>query len=158
MRFMHSVFGSAQLFLQSCVRVCVCACVSAFVSVRVRVCVCVCVRAHVSVCVCACVCACVRACVCVCACECLCLSVRMSVCACACVRVCVSVKRICICIKSVSFSSTPSPWKPQMTLSGISSGLILLPPCRMCLPCCPLLRSEPSGRNRPPIWQHCVTR
>ncbi len=111
MRFMHSVFGSAQLFLQSCVRACVCAC--AFVSVRVCVCVCVRVRVRLCLCVCLClcvwvsvrvrvhVCACVcarvraRVCVCVCACACECLCVCVCVCVCMCMCVCV---RVCACV------------------------------------------------------------
>ncbi len=95
MRFMHSVFGSAQLFLQSCVRVCVCACVSAFVSVRVRVCVCVCARACECLCLCVCVCVRARVFVCVrvsvCVCLCVWVSVRVRACVCVCVRVCVLV-------------------------------------------------------------------
>jgi len=118
-----------------CVRVWVCAHVSAFV--RVRVCVWVCVR------VCACECVCARAYECVraralecvfelCACEyyilmcmyayvCVWVCVRVSVCACECVCVyvwvCVSARVgecvcVCVCVCSLSYSACKSqvPW------------------------------------------------
>ena len=131
-----------------------CACVRAFLCVRVRVgvgCgVCACVRARararacVCMCVCVCACMCVCVCLCVCACVCVCVTVfcvcaPMWLCQCGCVMVglrdCVCVICKCHCINVVvSFQQLHGLFLPRCSTGRMCMGRWQLRPglCGLC--------------------------